>query len=228
MPVLYNDKEYFRDPGSYILVSDSVIVDCETQGSIHYIAGHCRLQKSGEYEVIKEKVTVMKPTFPGDRFFPNKLPFHLGNMYGSAANDVNKALIQSVKRRILTKKIESGFAFANQDIFNEKVGRQSSTVYGILFDWGESLVDWLSREMTKYAWAAVISIALVIAIVNFIGVCCSVKKFGLFASETLRVATFFLRLLFRGILRLMIALNIIGIRNPEANVFDENIFEDIV
>ena len=82
--------------------------------------------------------------------------------------------------------------------------------------------------MTKYAWATVISIILLIAVVNCIGVCFSVKKFGLFASETLRVATFFLRLLFRGILRLLIALNIIGIRNPEANIFDENIFEDIV
>ena len=170
----------------------------------------------------------MKSSSEGKSLFPNKLPFHLGTMYGSAANDVNKALIQTVHRRILTKKIESGLEYANRDIFNEKVGRQSSSMFGVFLDLGESFLDWMSREMTKYAWAILISIALLIILVNCLGICCSIKKFGLFGNETLRVATFFLRLAFRGLLQLLITLNILGIRNQEADVFNENIFEDIV
>lgn len=77
-PVVYKDKEYFRDPVTFALVKDSVMVDCHGQASINYIGGKFRVQKENGYELLREEVQVMKPTMDSNTLFDTKLPHHLG------------------------------------------------------------------------------------------------------------------------------------------------------
>ena len=130
-----------------------------------------------------------------------------------------------MKRKILSRKVETGYEYANQDVLDKKIGTQSSSLHGILLHWGESMLDWVARELNVYAWALVISLGFILILTNITGFCCSVKRFGLFTQETFYVATILLRVFAKIIICLLIAFKIINPEKLNKPKFKGNILE---
>ena len=119
----------------------------------------------------------------------------------------------------MRKKIARGYDYANNDIYDKNIGKQSANIFNSMIHWGESFFDLLTRELTKTAVAIFLSLIVIFTVLNVISVCFSIKRVGILTRETFEMACFFIIIFLRGIRDLMYAMKLL--KKPEIEESDK-------
>ena len=84
LPVYYNGEEYYRNPKTFILQSDSTQVDCKSDFSIHRIGPHYFKQvPNGIINVTDSlNITILNPKKEDDNIFDKGTFQTLGSIFG--------------------------------------------------------------------------------------------------------------------------------------------------
>ena len=86
LPIYYRGESKFLNGGNNIIIDSSSIVDCESEGAVHFIMENFVTQ-GAELKPFPHKVQTLSAHVMNNKtLFPVKIPYQLGGLHGKVAN----------------------------------------------------------------------------------------------------------------------------------------------
>ena len=183
LPIYYQEAEKFLSPSTKVILDESSIVSCQTEPSIHSVGTEYYAQNPN-YSSFNYTVTVLKPQEINHTIFEDKLPYHLGNLFGDAANKFGTSMLTSVKRRTADRRATNAVLAANPNsdtVFTTEASKWFPTLSSLKL---ESIKKVIERTLSLWFMGTFYSVLAIIIGIWIVAIICKCIINGFTSRET--------------------------------------------